>query len=271
MRKITIITVNFNNYSGLQKTWYSVYDQVYNNIEYIVIDGGSSDNSKAFLEKKKQDANMKFSRYVWISEKDKGIYDGMNKGLYYATGDYCLFLNSGDFFSDKNILSKIFESSVISEDLIIGRQKYINQKKHITKGWRINKDEIDERFLWYNTLPHQSTFIKTSVLKEINGYDLNYPVCADWVSWHYLLNVKQCSYILIDLFISIMEKGGTSSKMDSCHKDMCKFLKLEHPDFSEDDWANLNEMYGYAKLYKRATASPISRFLTKIAIFINKK
>lgn len=130
---------------------------------------------------------------------------------------------------------------------------------------------MDERFLWHNTLPHQATFIKTSILKKIGGYDLNYPVCADWVSWHYLLNEKHCTYRLIDTTVSIMEQGGTSSDMSRCHKDMCRFLKSIHPDFSEEDWSHLNEMYGYAKLYKRATASPLSKILTKIAIFLNKK
>lgn len=266
MRKISIITVNYNNLNGLKKTIQSVQEQTYSNFEYVVIDGGSTDGSKEYIEQ------QKYGFSYWVSERDRGIYDGMNKGLSHATGDYCLFLNSGDFFANKNVLSKIFDSSVpFTEDLIIGRQKFINKKGHITKGWRINENEMDERFLWHNTLPHQATFIKTSILKKIGGYDLNYPVCADWVSWHYLLNEKHCTYRLIDTTVSIMEQGGTSSDMSRCHKDMCRFLKSIHPDFSEEDWSHLNEMYGYAKLYKRATASPLSKILTKIAIFLNKK
>jgi len=271
MYKITIITVNFNNADGLEKTWNSVYNQKYSDIEYIVIDGGSSDGSKPFLEKKCDKAIKRFSKYFWISEKDKGIYDGMNKGLSHATGDYCLFLNSGDFFVNNNTISLIFSKTTLNEDLIIGRQKFINKKGVLQKGWKIERSEIDERFLWYNTLPHQSTFLKTSILKDIGGYDLNYPVCADWVSWHYLLNEKHCTYKLVNTFVSIMEQGGTSSNMVRCHKDMCRFLKFVHPNFSEEDWSHLNEMYGYAKLYRRATASPLSKILTKIAIFLNKK
>lgn len=271
MQKITIITVNYNHADGLMKTWNSVYNQDYGNIEYIVIDGGSSDHSKTFLEKNSGRAKNRFDHYFWISERDKGIYDGMNKGLGMATGDYCLFLNSGDYLVDNNVLSLLFDKTILNEDLIIGRQKFINERGRITKGWRIDENEMDERFLWNNTLPHQATFIKTAVLKEIGGYDLKYPVCADWVSWHYLLNEKHCTYKLTDIFVSIMEQGGTSSDMSRCHKDMCRFLKLIHPDFSEEDWSNLNEMYGYAKLYKRATASPLSKMLTKVAIFLNKK
>lgn len=265
MQKISIITVNFNNKNGLYKTIESVQKQTYSNIEYIVIDGGSTDGSKELIEKNAE------SLSYWVSEKDKGIYDGMNKGLGMATGDYCLFLNSGDYLVDNNVLSLLFDKTILNEDLIIGRQKFINERGRITKGWRIDENEMDERFLWNNTLPHQATFIKTAVLKEIGGYDLNYPVCADWVSWHYLLNEKQCTWKFTDIFVSIMEQGGTSSDMSRCHKDMCRFLKLIHPDFSEEDWSNLNEMYGYAKLYKRATASPLSKMLTKVAIFLNKK
>lgn len=265
MQKISIITVNFNNKNGLYKTIESVQKQTYSNVEYIVIDGGSRDGSKELIKRYAE------SLSYWVSEKDRGIYDGMNKGLGMATGDYCLFLNSGDYLVDNNVLSLLFDKTILNEDLIIGRQKFINERGRITKGWRIDENEMDERFLWHNTLPHQATFIKTAVLKEIGGYDLNYPVCADWVSWHYLLNEKHCTYKLTDTFVSIMEQGGTSSDMSRCHKDMCRFLKLIHPDFSEEDWSNLNEMYGYAKLYKRATASPLSKMLTKVAIFLNKK
>lgn len=265
MQKISIITVNFNNKNGLYKTIESVQKQTYSNIEYIIIDGGSTDGSKELIEKNAE------SLYYWVSEKDKGIYDGMNKGLRQATGDYCIFLNSGDFFIDNDVLSLLFNKTTWNEDIIIGRQKFINTKGHITRGWRVDEKEMDERFLWYNTLPHQATFIRTPILKEIGGYDLNYPVCADWVSWHYLLNEKHCTYKLSDIFVSIMEQGGTSSDMNRCHKDMCRFLKSIHPNFSEEDWSHLNEMYGYAKLYKRATASPLSKMLTRIAIFLNKK
>lgn len=265
MQKISIITVNFNNKNGLYKTIKSVLKQTYSNVEYIVIDGGSRDGSKELIKRYAE------SLSYWVSEKDRGIYDGMNKGLGMATGDYCLFLNSGDYLVDNHVLSLLFDKTILNEDLIIGRQKFKEQRGRITKGWRIDENEMDERFLWHNTLPHQATFIKTAVLKEIGGYDLNYPVCADWVSWHYLLNEKQCTWKFTDIFVSIMEQGGTSSDMSRCHKDMCRFLKLIHPDFSEEDWSNLNEMYGYAKLYKRATASPLSKMLTKVAIFLNKK
>lgn len=263
---ISIITVNYNNLDGLKKTVLSVLEQTYKAFEYIIIDGGSTDGSAEYIKLQKSGLSY------WVSEKDKGIYDGMNKGLSHATGDYCLFLNSGDFFADKNVLSSIFDISYfITEDLIIGRQKFINKRGHISKGWKIDEKEIDERFLWYNTLPHQATFIKTSVLREIGGYDLDYPICADWVSWHYLLNERHCTYKLIDTVVSMMEQGGTSSDMNRCHNDMCRFLKSIHPYFSEEDWSHLNEMYGYAKLYKRATASPLSKILTKIAIYLNKK
>ena len=86
--KLSIITINYNNNNGLQKTVNSVLSQTYDNYEYIVIDGGSDDGSKAFIES--QASHMD---YV-VSEPDNGIYDAMNKGIKKAKGDYCLFLNS---------------------------------------------------------------------------------------------------------------------------------------------------------------------------------
>ena len=88
--KISIITINYNNKSGLEKTIESVLQQTYDNIEYLVIDGNSTDGSKDVIKKYKHRISY------WVSEPDSGIYNAMNKGGTKATGDYLLFLNSGD-------------------------------------------------------------------------------------------------------------------------------------------------------------------------------
>jgi len=112
--KLSIITVNLNNKSGLQKTIDSVISQTYKDFEWIIIDGGSTDGSKELIEQ--------YSQYItyWISEPDKGIYNAMNKGIVQAKGEYLQFLNSGDALYDKYVLDKILKATNITSDIITG-------------------------------------------------------------------------------------------------------------------------------------------------------
>ena len=90
--KITVITVNFNNLNGLKRTIPSVLSQTYNQYEYIIVDGGSTDGSKEYIEQ--------YSPLIdeWVSEPDKGVYNAMNKAIKMAHGEFCIFMNSGDHF-----------------------------------------------------------------------------------------------------------------------------------------------------------------------------
>ena len=98
MPLISIITVNLNNLEGLKRTMTSVFEQTWQEYEYIIIDGGSTDGSKEYIES----FSDKIS--VWVSEPDAGIYNGMNKGIKVANGEYLLFLNSGDHLFDNRVL-----------------------------------------------------------------------------------------------------------------------------------------------------------------------
>src|SRR5688572_27521016 len=100
MPKISIITINYNNLDGLKRTVDSVVNQTWQEFEYIVIDGGSTDGSGAYIESKSKHF------HYWVSEPDKGIYNAMNKGIVKATGEYLLFLNSGDHFFNDTVLEK---------------------------------------------------------------------------------------------------------------------------------------------------------------------
>src|SRR5690606_22317295 len=100
MFKLSIVTINLNNLVGLQKTMQSVFNQTFTDYEYIVIDGGSTDGSKEYIEKHTN------KLVYWVSEKDGGVYEAMNKGIIKATGEYCNFLNSGDYFWNNSVLEK---------------------------------------------------------------------------------------------------------------------------------------------------------------------
>jgi glycosyltransferase involved in cell wall biosynthesis len=198
MKKLSIITINYNNCNGLKKTIESVIEQTYTDYEYIIIDGGSTDGSLDVI--KKYDKKIDY----WISEPDRGIYNAMNKGILKATGEYCNFMNSGDFFYNKNVLEKVFNQN--NEDIITG-------KTHLSGTslfWDYNKPTITLADLWIRGLNHQSTFIKTQLLRD-NPYDESLKILADLNFFARSLVLRNCTFKFIDEVIADYNLEGISS------------------------------------------------------------
>lgn len=169
--KLSIITINLNNKQGLERTINSVLSQTYfDNVEYIIIDGGSTDGSKELIEQHKD------KLYYWCSEPDRGIYNAMNKGITVSTGDYLLFLNSGDYLSENNVLERVFP--YLQYDIVYGNEWKVNERY---KGPYEAKypDKLDESFFRRTSLPHQSTFIRAELLKE-KPYSEDFKIISDW-------------------------------------------------------------------------------------------
>ncbi len=122
MVKLSIITVNLNNSAGLRKTIESIVKQTFKDFEYIIIDGGSTDGSAEVIKE--------FADKItyWVSEPDKGIYNAMNKGILHAKGEYLLFLNSGDWLADDDLLSKVF-CEPRTADIIYGHMNFVSGDK----------------------------------------------------------------------------------------------------------------------------------------------
>jgi glycosyltransferase involved in cell wall biosynthesis len=217
--KISIVTINYNNHTGLVKTLESVIFQSYTQIEYIVIDGGSSDGSKEYIENNIHRVNF------WISEKDNGVYHAMNKGLKIASGDYVIFMNSGDCFYDENILSN-FVCLKPTKDLVYGLSRwktglYWNPPREIKL-----KDTLAKVLL-----PHQATFYKTSQLKKNNGFKEDFTIISDWgVFIDFILNGY--SYDKIDLTICLSEPAGLSQKSSfSLHLQKIRYILKHHSSY----------------------------------------
>ncbi|MCG9875793.1 MAG: glycosyltransferase [Leptospiraceae bacterium] len=200
--KVSIITINFNDANGLEKTILSVRNQLFTNYEHIIIDGGSKDDSKFIIEKYKDG----FSK--WVSESDKGIYDAQNKGIKYAKGEYCLFLNSGDLLVDENVLNKVWTDNRISEDIIYGDMLIDNGKK-IKYG--VSPKDLDLYFLSYNVLWHCVSFIKRSLFKKFGLYDLDYKIAADVEFFLKAIGVGGASVYYIPMPISQFNTFGFGS------------------------------------------------------------
>ena len=113
-QKITVVTVCYNAVKEIEKTIQSVISQTYDNVEYIIVDGGSTDGTLDIIRK----YSSRITR--WVSEPDKGIFDAMNKSAHMATGEYINFMNAGDLFFDEKVLSDIFAGRSYDEDVLYG-------------------------------------------------------------------------------------------------------------------------------------------------------
>jgi len=203
--KLSIITINLNNASGLRKSIESVVTQTYTDYEYIVIDGGSSDGSA--------DVIIKYANRItyWVSEPDKGIYNAMNKGILQANGEYLQFLNSGDCLVNENILAKVFET-LRTDDIIYGHLNYVYEK-----GIRIHKmpeeKQLSLQYFFNHTIAHSAAFIARRLFSD-NLYDESYMIGADKKFFIEKIIIQNCTVQNLDEVIVNFDTKGISSNPD---------------------------------------------------------
>lgn len=207
MIKVSIVTINYNNVCGLERTIRSVLSQTTKCFEYIIIDGGSIDGSKELIEKHCNQISY------WVSEPDNGIYHAMNKGIDKINGDYALFMNSGDTFSNIHVLSN-FSRLKPTEGLLYGRTFFSTGNEIILE--KTYPETLDGMELLEYTINHQSTFYKTDIFKTYK-YDLSYSMLADWVLMMDLVFKQKISYRRLDLNICIYDLTGFSSKPENSY------------------------------------------------------
>jgi len=204
--KLSIITVNRNNAGGLRKTIDSVTAQTFTGYEFIIIDGASEDESPSII-------NVHAGKLTyWISEPDNGTYAAMNKGIRAATGEYCLFLNSGDFLIHPGVLEDIFNKD-ITADIISGNVLKIRPNN---KYRRVSSPEsVSLHKLCIHSLPHQATLIRRSLFEETGYYNESYRIVSDWEFFLKALVIQGKSYQHIDLDFSYFRIGGVSSSSEN--------------------------------------------------------
>lgn len=204
--KISVITIVYNDKNNIERTINSVINQTaINNLEYIVIDGmsndGTSDIIKSFADKID----------LYINEKDTGIYNAMNKGIKYASGDYIIFMNSGDTFSNHTVLENVISSINVRSNypsLVYGDYRnVINGVK--TKIIPSRKPEL----IWYGFITaHQSVFYNLRFLRENNiRYDENYKIAADYKMTLEVLKKSNYKALRLPLCISDFDMSGISN------------------------------------------------------------
>lgn len=223
---ISVITVTFNRLNDLRKTFYSTISQTYKNIEYIVIDGGSQDGTADFLRE-----NDDMISY-WISEKDSGIYDAMNKGAFAATGDWIIFMNSGDKFFSENTLAQVSAYLNNSVDIVYGGFESILVDKYQTRVIQNKPRALSDIWCEIPTC-HQSIFVRRKLQVQY-AFDPSLTWCAD----HDLLvraYVDGYQFKEIPVFIA---------KFDACGGDSRDLLS-----YTKERW-----------LISKRLASPLKRY-----------
>jgi glycosyltransferase involved in cell wall biosynthesis len=171
--KVSVVTVIFNSEKYIEETIKSVLNQNYPNLDFVIIDGGSTDKTMEIVNSYSKEIS------TIISEKDSGIYNAMNKSSNYCRGDWVCFLNSGDLFFDKNVLTSIFNSvSRLKPDFIYGDTSYYSllQNFEYQRGGMV----YEKDFIFKFPICHQSMFFSKNLLDKMNWYDESYSVVADW-------------------------------------------------------------------------------------------
>ncbi|TDE02054.1 glycosyltransferase family 2 protein [Flavobacterium sandaracinum] len=200
MPKLSIITINYNNLEGLKRTVESVLNQTWQEFEYIVIDGGSTDGSAAYIE-----SQSKYFDY-WVSDKDSGIYNAMNKGIRVANGEYLLFLNSGDHFFSDTVLEHNHQY-LRNHDLVCF--DIINVRENNSNLFSC-PSTIQFSQMLYRTIPHQSTFINKQLFNNLGLYDEKLKIVSDWKFFILALFKHNCSYLKVDKTLTVFYIDGIS-------------------------------------------------------------
>jgi len=250
----SIITINYNNDSELIKTVNSVFSQEFSNFEYIIIDGGSTDKSVDYIE------SIKHQLKYTISEKDSGIYHAMNKGWKEASGKYCLFLNSGDYLANKDVLAHV--SKYVDQglsDIYYGHLKAFTEKKEWISEFN---EPLSLYYFHHGFLPHPSIFFSRKVLVEIGGYLESYKLISDWIFCIQAFS-NGYSFQQIPFVISSFNTVGASNNGQLAQAERIKVF--------ESELLYLKNDFEHFERLRHFDTSWITRLARKLSTFKNQK
>lgn len=204
--KISLVTISYNAVSTIQRCIASVINQTYQNVEYIVIDGNSSDGTQQIINKNK--AHIHFFK----SEPDQGIYDAMNKGILLATGDVIGILNADDYFASDHVLTDIAESFTRNDaDLLYADLDYVNSERKIIRKWRSGPYR-HSKFNWGWMPPHPTFYAKRELFNKWGLYNLDYGTAADYELMLRFMYLNKANVFYLDQVIVKMALGGVSNQ-----------------------------------------------------------
>jgi len=257
MQKISIITINYNNAAGLQQTMQSVLQQDYASIEYIVIDGGSTDGSIEIVNRHQH------KLAYFISEPDQGIYNAMNKGIVKATGDYILFLNSGDYLLNNQVLSRVVQTAMPDIDII-----YANLQT--AKGEIVYPAKPDFYFMFVDSIGHIASFIKRTMFEQHGLYNEQNKIVSDWEFFVHLLFREKATTQHLNFAITFYDLNGMSNNPKNAKAQLKERAAVLLPYF-EDHYGELlnqfSKMQNELNLYKNSRAIGLLQRLMNSSLY----
>jgi len=211
--KISIITINRNNESGLKRTIESVIAQSLPEFEYIVIDGASTDGSVDVIKQYADKIDY------WVSEPDKGIYNAMNKGILKANGEYLLLLNSGDWLVDEFVLDDFCNAGFV-EDVVSGNIYLVDSSDYVQHRSPLKEDLSFSCFYW-GSLPHPASFVRRELFAKYGLYNEENKIVSDKEFFLKVLVENNCSYNHFERNIACFNLDGISSQEEwtELHKE----------------------------------------------------
>ncbi len=236
--KISVITVNLNNRAGLERTIASVRSQSLP-AEFIVVDGGSTDGSTDLIKQASPDK--------WVSEKDKGIYDAMNKGIDLSTGDYLLFLNSGDTFFSKEVIAG-FSKAATGRKIIYGNSEIIDKGK---RSLLVPPSSPDLNFWYRKTLNHQAVFMQRNVFSEYGKFNTAYRICADFALLLKVFAKEPATFQHINETVCIYDQSGFSAAPANYDAMLAEREEILKRTLSEGELKSMKNNYRSALPFKQ--------------------
>lgn len=204
--KISLVTITYNAVHTIQRCIDSVICQTHKNVEYIIVDGNSSDGTQQLI------MNNIAHVHLFKSEEDQGIYDAMNKGIALASGDVIGMLNADDYFADANVLTEIASSFIQHKpDLLYADLDYVNDEGLIIRKWR-SGNYIHNKFNWGWMPPHPTFYVKRELFNKLGLYNIGYGTAADYELMLRFMYSHKVNIFYLNKVIVKMLSGGISNK-----------------------------------------------------------
>lgn len=262
--KLSIITINWNNAAGLEKTMQSVASQAFKEFEYIVVDGASTDNSVEVIK----GFESQFAHLSWVSEPDSGIYNAMNKGIRMASGDYIQILNSGDCLAAVDVtecmleaLDKMGSPSILYGNMI---KCYPDGRRYVDRS--MEGREITFLSFYLGTLNHDPTYIRRDLFEKYGYYDENLKIVSDWKWFMHAIIDGGEKPKYVDINVTLFDMTGISeSNAETIKVERETVLRQAYPNAVLTDYERYAEpIERYQRLQRHPWALQMTAFIERV-------
>ena len=218
--RLSIITINYNNAEGLRKTLASVAAQTYRDIEHIIVDGGSTDGSVDIIKEYEEKIHLTHStiHVQWTSEKDKGIYNAMNKGVKRSTGEYVWILNSGDEVASPEIVEQmVCFLEKYAYPLLIGNiVKVFSEDRKVSEIKMHDANtptplDVSMLTFYSGTVPQDAAFVRRDLFEKYGYFDESMKICADWKLYLNMIALEGIEPMYVDIDVVLFDMSGISN------------------------------------------------------------